>query len=1734
MNQDTQSLLDQALTKFGGGEAPAPKPETGGVQALLDRAEGLKPRDLDFWDAAKEWWDNPSKSVPFLGAGVDAWKMGELLVASNAMSDGSATKAQEDLVYEYLDTASRGRTVGNYAISILSELPAFVGEIAATFGAYTTGATAGRIGGRRALAGALGGAIEASIAKGGVRKTAAVAGRRAFGQAAGATVGAGLQATHPLMSPRLAGAIVREALPEMTFEKDDLGKASVVFGETTDDFVDWMGAGFRGFMRTWIELVSERTGSALGKVPPIPQIHHLQAKLLAKYAEDTGKPFVEAVKKLGSGLGVGQGVGKSLAKRTGWDGVAEEWGEERVAAALGSLLLGDDPSGIIPDRNQALGELVAFGLGGTAMKGASKALAGGGSSPAGSVEQGEVPRGTSVEQSEGPVDSDKTPAADPDQGVLSTVNGPPVRERVKKPTPTAAHILESVAAQQPQEVELHQVLPSGDPSLEADVEFARRLGLEPVFFETGERTGLQFPAALEGSTVAVHAGESSETRRRSLLYHEVVHHLEAQHNDSFNELADRLQKIDPEGVAQALVDYERDAEGLELSGDQRTGEKYARYVEGIGEYVEAVLSSPAKLAQLNKRDAGLLEQIVQAVVAAARKIGINIPHAAESRPMQAARVFADTVNAVMEPAEGSSDAQASSAERTVSQSAETDSAEETSTSEDDSPSQGEGNEESTVETPKRATSTSKRKPKSEPAEDPGEEIPPKPDDALDIPEEDIRFAAAPAEDSEAFLEWFGDSKVVDAQGRPLRVFHGTNARFFSFARDKIGSTFEIDEDGFYFTSDEYLADQYAEEAVRVARRRGVGGDQTTVAAYISMENPWIIEVDTSKKTGKSAIAHFESGEGQFDRGQQALVRYGADAGYDGIIIRDVRGIDRDHDALFIAFSPTQIKSATQNLGTFSKTDPDIRFAAARTIFAEDVEVIDKWLANRDVATQKAEIRARQHEEELMGLIGVEFKHSVAGDFLDSLKGLSKEKRQELEQIDSAGLLYIDLLNAENKGLGSAEEVYRSVAPNLSEAQRAWFQRSQEIGPEAMKVVSSIVEENREQGEAMTEAEVLESFLEAYAARIWAPLSEEDVKAGKGAALRMHSGRQEQRTYPSILHGWADGRELRVSGMVEAQRVASIELSQVLYNKQLVEMGQKAGIFSTDKSKRTDDGEPWVMLKDESLRAWVWSAEGVITAPLDGPASSNLRVQKGLSDDRIFELRPLYAEPKTARFLNNVLGESTLDGGFWSAVTKWNAMVKELILTTSLFHHQAFIRSFLYGSPWDARTGLNLGAAYKEGRQAVFEFGPELELLVRRGLTLGRLQDYEKMLAREKTKVGKVLDRVPMLGSIKTKLEEIQDNQSNYLFKRLGPYLKAQSSLLEFRHLKKKHKAGLLDGTVKEEDLAKIAADISNDDFGGLNLARMGRNPTTQHIFRILALAPDWTESNVRSMVNAFKSGNEGAAYRQLWGRVIVKAGAATVLFNILMSAIDDEDFWDRYQRAWDEGKLRWLEADITPIYKALGGEDSESRKYFSVLGHFRDPIKFILHPARSAKHKSSVFAGLVLEALEGTDWAGRGFTSFDELMGFDDKGVYKTTKKGSHRAGDPKGGKLAGQTVGWRVASKGAIDPQQVPSFLLNQLRGMTPIQMQNAMAWLGGDMDGFSAITKSLGLMTSQSYKDKQSTPETLVKQLEADIKMNQQQLRDARRAKEGDRARELAAEGRRLKSQKRQAQQAARKGSR
>ena len=164
-----------------------------------------------------------------------------------------------------------------------------------------------------------------------------------------------------------------------------------------------------------------------------------------------------------------------------------------------------------------------------------------------------------------------------------------------------------------------------------------------------------------------------------------------------------------------------------------------------------------------------------------------------------------------------------------------------------------------------------------------------------------------------FKEWFGDwendpdnaSKVVDENGEPLVVYHGTDSLFNTFLKSRRG---------IWFTPNFDRAKSYA------TARTGDRNMDVVVPAFLNLKNP------DSKEYDDDFIP--------FNK-----------RGHDGWISRfNAPGEDGSIFTVVVA-NPNQIKSATENIGAFDPANPDIRFN--REFTERRVTTLEKLENKRD-------------------------------------------------------------------------------------------------------------------------------------------------------------------------------------------------------------------------------------------------------------------------------------------------------------------------------------------------------------------------------------------------------------------------------------------------------------------------------------------------------------------------------------------------------------------------------------------------------------------------------------------------------------------------------------------------------------------------------------------------------------------------------------------------------------------
>lgn len=123
-----------------------------------------------------------------------------------------------------------------------------------------------------------------------------------------------------------------------------------------------------------------------------------------------------------------------------------------------------------------------------------------------------------------------------------------------------------------------------------------------------------------------------------------------------------------------------------------------------------------------------------------------------------------------------------------------------------------------------------------------------------------------------FKAWFKNSKVVDKNGKPLIVYHGTKAAFDSFKTPA------------WFTPDKKFADAFSAEWGDGTRT----SDSKVIGVYLSMQKP--IYTDSWDVT---------EGNAYDESWRKAQMR----KGFDGIIFEDEGEVE------YVVFKPEQIRRA---------------------------------------------------------------------------------------------------------------------------------------------------------------------------------------------------------------------------------------------------------------------------------------------------------------------------------------------------------------------------------------------------------------------------------------------------------------------------------------------------------------------------------------------------------------------------------------------------------------------------------------------------------------------------------------------------------------------------------------------------------------------------------------------------------------------------------------------------------
>lgn len=279
----------------------------------------------------------------------------------------------------------------------------------------------------------------------------------------------------------------------------------------------------------------------------------------------------------------------------------------------------------------------------------------------------------------------------------------------------------------------------------------------------------------------------------------------------------------------------------------------------------------------------------------------------------------------------------------------------------------------------------------------------------------INMSVQNVTESQQFKRWFGDwqnhperaSKVVNADGTPKVVYHGTNAAFNTFRQ----------ENGVYFFSE---SRDYAES---MAEERG---GTRVVEAYLSIRNPLYVRMQERSFTDPTQEARY--------------IRQAKSEGRDGVVFVLDSGNELVDDTFYAAFMPEQIKSATDNVGTFDRNNPDIRYSVkGAEVSREYADVLkENELLKERVDYWKGQTKQTQRATTDEKAVGKEAKSII------------KRYGAELDAADIQGdlqSLYDAMANGELDGkeaFSQAKEIAGKLVENAVEADDELYQSYKDL------------------------------------------------------------------------------------------------------------------------------------------------------------------------------------------------------------------------------------------------------------------------------------------------------------------------------------------------------------------------------------------------------------------------------------------------------------------------------------------------------------------------------------------------------------------------------------------------------------------------------------------------------------------------------------------------------------------
>lgn len=768
------------------------------------------------------------------------------------------------------------------------------------------------------------------------------------------------------------------------------------------------------------------------------------------------------------------------------------------------------------------------------------------------------------------------------------------------------------------------------------------------------------------------------------------------------------------------------------------------------------------------------------------------------------------------------------------------------------------------------------------------------------PNEIIAVVGTPAPnqvETPEFKKWFGNSKVVDETGEPLKVYHGTLNRTINPEGKHVDFTefknraFNRNLDGFFFSDNPDIASEYA----------GVDKKEDYIApggvvkpVFVKLENPLIVDR-----------------KGQSFQGQNKYIKEAQDAGNDGLIFKNVMDMGSDKpQTQYVAFRPEQIKSAIGNSGAFDPNNPSIIAAptpnggypesplgkltrevrenqastVAEKTLGERMDEVGKKLSDTVTSTKTTLDKTARALRNNIGNWSV-FKDAMS----DHVSGIHKVNDYDTatNKWNTADQKRLSAIEEFHKQLsaefpkerleamsifadaGSLEKVNEGLkwfnepptrregesAIDFNKRENIWkdaqkykaaYEAAANLSPRELDVHQQV---NQYLDQALIDGQqnnILRQGIEDYFTHIW----ERDGKVSKQVSGELNSGKLQtyfrfarERKYPKFLDGIQNGEHPKTLNLADIVSVYDNSMRKAVASRGYVrDLTQADSGFVDEEGKSLPVAAPGgigkvIGAEGADPRLFIKAGGAPIPGyiPIDHPSFKGHKyIGKDTAGNPVVYESDLWVHPDYAKKIENNISSKSWLRQF--ALGRGALKVQQIGKANMLsfpFFHIAQEGYHVTGHLENPLKGIGATIDYENPRTTYW---------MEHGL---QLRDVDGQQNFYQDLGPALLHRVPVAGK---RLQAITD----WTFKIQIPKYKEITAEATLARDIKRFAPELESGKVTIDDLAYHASQVANSAYGGLNYRLIGRSRTAQDFMKLFLLAPDFLEARARFAGSALR------------------------------------------------------------------------------------------------------------------------------------------------------------------------------------------------------------------------------------------------------------------------------------------